>query len=98
MRPLVQMRRGPRAFCRVPTGDSDIPSSCEMKDKPALKPLQGNLTFFTVRASRYTLHLRQLIQGHSHIPVAEGSLLLSLLVERWLASSVEDRESALNLI
>ena len=24
---LVQMRRGPRAFCSVCTGDSDIPSS-----------------------------------------------------------------------
>ena len=33
----VQMRRGPRAFSRVSTGDPDIPSSCEMKDKPAFK-------------------------------------------------------------
>ena len=37
--PPVPMRRGPRAFYRVYTGDSDSPSSCEMKDKPALKPL-----------------------------------------------------------
>ena len=29
------------AFSRVSTGDSDIPSSCEMKDEPAFKPLQG---------------------------------------------------------
>ena len=36
---------GPTAFSRVSTGDSDIPLSCEMKDEPAFKPLQGNLTF-----------------------------------------------------
>ena len=36
----VQMRQGPRTVSRVFTGDSDIPSSCEMKDEPALKPLQ----------------------------------------------------------
>ena len=32
VRPPVQMRRGTRAFSRVSTGDSDIPSSWEMKD------------------------------------------------------------------
>ena len=46
VRPPVQMRQGPRAFSRVSTGDSDIASSCEMKDEPAFKPLQGNLAFF----------------------------------------------------
>ena len=30
--PPVQMRQRPTAFSRVSTGDSDIPSSCEMKD------------------------------------------------------------------
>ena len=30
------------AFSRVSTGDSFIPSSCEMKYEPAFKPLQGN--------------------------------------------------------
>ena len=39
VRPHVQIRRRPRAFFRVSTGDSDIPSSCEMKDEPAFKPL-----------------------------------------------------------
>ena len=34
------------AFSRVSTGDSDIPSSCEMKYEPAFKPLQGNPAFF----------------------------------------------------
>ena len=42
VRPPVQMRQGPRAFSRVSTDDSDIPSFCEVKDEPTLKPLQGN--------------------------------------------------------
>ena len=46
VRPPVLIRQGPRAFSMVSVGDSDIPSSCEMKDKPAFKPLQGNLSFF----------------------------------------------------
>ena len=33
-------------FCRVSTGDSDMPSSCGMKDEPEFKPLQGNRAFF----------------------------------------------------
>ena len=44
--PPVQIRRGPRAFPRVSRGNSELPSSCEMKDEPAFKPLHGNLTFF----------------------------------------------------
>ena len=46
MIPPVQMRRRPKAFSRVCKGDSDIPSSCDMKHEPKLKPLQGNLAFF----------------------------------------------------
>ena len=34
------------AFSRVSTGDSDIPASCEMKDVPAFKALQGKPAFF----------------------------------------------------
>ena len=49
MIPPVQMRRRTTAFSRVSTGDSDNPSSCEMKHEPELKPLQGNLAFFWVR-------------------------------------------------
>ena len=79
VRPPVQMRRGPRAFSRVSTGNSVIPSSCEMKDEPAFKPMQGNPAFFRVRASRCPFHLRQQTQGPSHIPIAEGSLLLRCL-------------------
>ena len=75
------MRLGSRAFCRVCKKDSDIPLSCEMKDEPAFKPLQGNPTFFRVRVSRYPLHMRQQIQGPSHIPIAEGRLVLRSLWE-----------------
>ena len=40
VRPPVQMRWTPTAFSKVSTGDSDMPSSCEMKDEPEFKPLQ----------------------------------------------------------
>ena len=46
MIPPVQMRRRPMAFSRVSRGDSDIPSSCDMKHEPKFKPLPGNLAFF----------------------------------------------------
>ena len=42
----VQMRRTPTAFSRVSTGDSHMPSSCDMKDKPEFKPWQGNRAVF----------------------------------------------------
>ena len=73
------MRRKPRALSRDSPGDSDVSSSCEMKAKPAFKTLQGNPAFFRVRASRCPFHLRQEIQGPSHMPIAEGSLLLMCL-------------------
>ena len=73
------MRWGTRVFSRVSTGDSDIPSSCEMKDEPTFKPLQGNLTLFLFRVSWYPLHLRQQTQDPSHIPITEGWLLLRCL-------------------
>ena len=75
----VQMWRGPRAFSRLSTGDSDTPSSCVLKDEPAFKPLLGNTAFFQVRASRCSFHLRQQTQGPSQILTAEGILLLSCL-------------------
>ena len=78
VRPPVQIRRTPTAFSRVSTGDSDMPSSCEMKDEPEFNPLQGNQAFFCVRTSRGPLHLRQKTQGPTHIPIAEGKLLRCL--------------------
>ena len=79
VRPPVRTKRRSRAFSRVSTGDSDIPSSCEMNDEPAFKPLHGNSAFFRVRASRCSFPLRQKTQCPSHIPIAERILLLSCL-------------------
>ena len=46
VRASVQKRSRTMAFSRVSTGDSVIPSSCEMKYEPAFKPLQGIPAFF----------------------------------------------------
>ena len=46
VRPSVQKRLRTMAFSRVSTGDSDIPSSCEMKDEPAFKALHSKPAFF----------------------------------------------------
>ena len=46
VRPCVQKRVRTMAFSRVSTGDSDIPSSCEMKDEPVFKAMQGKMAFF----------------------------------------------------
>ena len=67
------------AFSRVSTGDSEIPSSCEMKAEPAFKPLQGQPSFFIVRASQGPFLLRQKTQSHDNIPISEGRLLLRCL-------------------
>ena len=78
-RPPVVMRQGPGSFPRVSTGDSDIASSHEMKDNPAIKPLQGNTAFFPVRASQCPFQLRLQSQSPSHIPIVERSILLRCL-------------------
>ena len=70
------MRRSPRAFSRASTGDSYLASSCAIKKECAFKPLQGNLSFYLVRASRYPLYLRQQTHDPSHIPIVEGRVLL----------------------
>ena len=46
VRHLVQMTLTPTAFSRVSTRDSDMSSSCEMKDEPEFMPLQGIWAFF----------------------------------------------------
>ena len=46
MRPCVQKILRTLAFSGVSTGDSDIPSSCEMKDEPAINALQGKTAFY----------------------------------------------------
>ena len=71
--------QGPMAFSRVSTEDSDLPITCDIKDEPVFKSLQGNPAFFPVRACRCLLHLRQQTHGATHITVAERSLLLRYL-------------------
>ena len=66
VRPSVQKTLRTMAFSRVSTGDSDIPSSCEMKDEPAFKALQGKPAFFSVRAFRGPIHLRQKTESLPH--------------------------------
>ena len=46
VRPSGQKMLRTLAFSQVSTGDSDIPSSCEMKDEPTFKALQGKPAFF----------------------------------------------------
>ena len=66
VRPSVQKWLRTVAFSRVSTGDSDILSSCELKDEPAFKALQGKPAFFSVRASRGPIHLRQKTESLPH--------------------------------
>ena len=79
VRPPVQMTLTPMSFSRVSTWDSDMSSSCEIKDEPEFMPLQGNRAFFCVSAFRGPFHLRQKTQGPSHIATAEGKGLLRCL-------------------
>ena len=46
VRPPGQMRQTPMAFSSGYTENSGMPSSCEMKDEPEFKPLQGNRAVF----------------------------------------------------
>ena len=79
VRPSVQKRLRTMALSRISTGDSNIHSSCEMKDEPAFKALQGNPAFLWVTASRCPLYLMQKTQSRSHIAISEGRLLLRCL-------------------
>ena len=44
-----------------------------------MKPLQGNLDFFLMRASRGPFRLKHKTQGASHIHIPKGKLLLRCL-------------------
>ena len=46
VKPTVQMRRRHSAFARVSTGETNMPSTSEMKGDPEFKALQGNPAFF----------------------------------------------------
>ena len=54
--PPVQMRRRPTTFSRFSTGDSDIPSSCDMKHDPNLSHCREIRPFFESGLSRYIPH------------------------------------------
>ena len=77
--PPVIIMQGSMAFSRDSTEDSDLPISCDIKDKPVFKSLQGNPAFFQVRASRCLFHLRQQTPGATHTSIGERRLLLSCL-------------------
>ena len=77
VRPPVETRWESSAFSTFSTGDSDMPSCCDTKDKPAFKSLRGYPDLFRVRATWCTFHLRQKAQGPSHIPISYRSLFLS---------------------
>ena len=75
--PPVQMRRRPTDFSKVSTGDSDIPSSCDMKHEPKFKPTSGKSGLLLSQTSHGTFHLRQKAQRPSLLPIVEGKLHLS---------------------
>ena len=79
VKPPLVMKRGTRALSSDSRGDSDIPSCWERKHRLAFESLQGNHALPRVRGTRCPFHLRQQIQGPSHIPIAERSLLLRCL-------------------
>ena len=76
--PPGQMRRRSPAFSRVSTGDSDIPSSCDMKHEPKFKPLQGYPAFFESGLSRYIPLETESTESLSPT-IAEGKLDLRCL-------------------
>ena len=53
--PPVQMRRRPTTFSRVSKGDSDIPSSCDMKHDPNLSNCRGIEPHFPARGMSHTI-------------------------------------------
>ena len=79
VRPPVVIMQAPMAFSRDSTEDSNLPISCDIKDEPVFKSLQGNPAFFRVRASRCPFQLRQKTPGATHIHIGERRLLLRCL-------------------
>ena len=78
VRPSVQKRLRTMAFSRVSRGDSEIPSSCAMKDGLHLRHCR-ECQPSCVRTSRGPLSLMQKTQSRSHIPLSEGRPLLRCL-------------------
>ena len=94
--PPVQVRRRPTTFSRVSTGDSDISSSCDMKYEPDLSHCREIRPSFESGLSRY-IPLETENTGSLSPTYCRGKTQLEVLVESWLKSSIEDRESYLIL-
>ena len=94
--PPVQMRRRPKAFSRVSTGDSDLPSSSDMNMRLNLSHCREIRPSFESGISRYIPLETESTESHSPTYCCWKSLL-EVLVDNWLTSSVIDRESALIL-
>ena len=92
----VQMRRRATAFPRVSTGDSDIPSSCDMKHEPKLNHCREILPSFESGLSRYIPLETESTDSLSPTYCCR-KIPLEVLVENWLTSSVKGRKSALIL-
>ena len=92
----VQVRQEIRSFSTFSTSDSYIALYCAMKDNPAFKPLQGNPTFFLVRASQYPLYWGSKLRVRlTYVLLREGYSWG--VVEGWLTSSIESWKSTLFL-
>ena len=88
MRPPVQIRWSPRAFSSVSTEDSDIPSSCEIKDDPAFKPLVVKSGLLLSQAFTGSIPLKaENTESLSHT-CSCGKSPLEVLVESWPTSSI----------
>ena len=104
--PPVQMRRRPTAFSRVSTGDSDIPSSCDMKHEPKFKPLQENTAFFWVRPlavhstwdRKYRVPLSYLLQRENSTWGACGKLAHLFSQRQGISSHLEKICGAWNFL
>ena len=84
--PPIQMRRRTMAFSRVSTGDSDIPSSCEMKHEPELKHCWEIWPSLSQDLSR-SITLETGKTGSLSHTYCLGKIPLEVLVESWLKSS-----------
>ena len=90
LKPIVEIMKRPRAFCRFSTGDSDFLSFCDMNEEPGLTLCRE------IRPSYESGHLGvHFSWSRKHSILLTYTFLrensLEVLVESWLTSSVEDR-------
>ena len=67
VRPHIQMRRTSTAFSRVSTGDSDMPSSCEMKEEKEKQEIKVEVkvevSWFSSSCGGNLVYILELRQG-----------------------------------